>query len=115
MSNENYAKINCLSKMKELNQIVLQEGLFASITGHLRLTKGHLDNPEGEVEVEFIYQIKISLRITNLSFHSVFFFNKGTVNEASDNWMLYLSYIVPGYKNGILAQNGLRIGSMISL
>ena len=30
ISNENYAKLrNCLSKMKELDQIVLQEGLFA--------------------------------------------------------------------------------------
>ena len=32
--------------MKESGQVVLQEGLFAS-------TKGHLDNPEGQVEVEF--------------------------------------------------------------
>ena len=38
--------------MKELGQIVLQEGLFTSIEGHLYLTKGHLDNPEGQVEVE---------------------------------------------------------------
>ena len=38
--------------MKELHQIVLQEGLFASIKGHLCLTKGHLGNPEAQVEVE---------------------------------------------------------------
>ena len=47
----NYVKLN-LSKMKELHQIVLQEGLFASIKGHLCLTKGHLGNPEAQVEVE---------------------------------------------------------------
>ena len=47
ISNENYAKlINYLSKMKELDQIVLQKGLFASIKEHLCLTRGHLDNPE---------------------------------------------------------------------
>ena len=38
--------------MKELYQIVLQKGLFASIKEHLRLTEGHLDNTEGQVEVE---------------------------------------------------------------
>ena len=38
--------------MKELRQIVLQEGLSASTKGHLDLTKGHLNNPEGQVEVE---------------------------------------------------------------
>ena len=43
---------NYLFKMKELDQIVLQEGLLASIKGHLCLTKGHLDNPEGQVKVE---------------------------------------------------------------
>ena len=44
--------MNYLSKMKELDQIVLQKGLFTSIKGHLCLTKGHLDNPKGQVEVE---------------------------------------------------------------
>ena len=38
--------------MKELNEIVLQKGLFASIKGHLCLTNGHLDNPEGQVEAQ---------------------------------------------------------------
>ena len=38
--------------MKEFNQIVLQKEFFASIKEHLCLTKGHLDNPEGQVEVE---------------------------------------------------------------
>ena len=43
---------NYLFKMKELDQIALQEGLLTSIKGHLCLTKGHLDNPEGQVKVE---------------------------------------------------------------
>ena len=48
--NKNYAKLrNYLSKMNELDQIVLQKGLFTSIKGHLGLTKGHSENPEGQV------------------------------------------------------------------
>ena len=38
--------------MKEFDQIILQKGRFPSIKGNLCLTKGHLDNPEGQVEVE---------------------------------------------------------------
>ena len=38
--------------MKELNQNILGKGLFAAVKGHLCLTKGHLDNPEGPMEVE---------------------------------------------------------------
>ena len=54
-SNENYAKlINHLSKMKELYQILLRKRLFGSMKGHLCLTKGHLDNREGQVEVTFL-------------------------------------------------------------
>ena len=41
-----------LSKMKELNQNILRKWLFAAIKGHLHLTKEHLDNPEGPLEVE---------------------------------------------------------------
>ena len=39
--------------MKELDRIVLEEGPFTLINRHLCLTKGHLDNPKGQVEVEF--------------------------------------------------------------
>ena len=39
--------------MKELDQIVLQKWLFASIKEHLYLTKGYLVNPEGQVEIEY--------------------------------------------------------------
>ena len=38
--------------MKELDQIVLQKGLFASIKGRSCLTKGYLDNSEGQLVVE---------------------------------------------------------------
>ena len=38
--------------MKELVQVILQKGLFASIKGYLSLIKRHLDNQEGQVEVE---------------------------------------------------------------
>ena len=71
ISNENYAKlINYLSKMKELDQIVFQKELFASIKGHLCLTKEHLDNPEGQVEVE-------SLIIGSFIYIKIFFLQKG--------------------------------------
>ena len=35
--------------MKKLDQIILQKGLLVSIKGHLCLTEGPLDNPEGQV------------------------------------------------------------------
>ena len=38
--------------MKEFSQIVLGKRLFVSIKGYLCLTKGHLVNPEGRVEIE---------------------------------------------------------------
>ena len=51
-SNKNYVKlINCLSKMKELDQIVLQKVLFISIKRHLCLTKEQLDNAERHLQV----------------------------------------------------------------
>ena len=53
ISNENYKKSNYLSKIKELNQIVLKKELLASAKGHLCLTKEHLDNPEEQVAIEF--------------------------------------------------------------
>ena len=43
---------NYLFKTKEFSQIVLGKELFVSIKGHLRLTKGHLANPEGQVEIK---------------------------------------------------------------
>ena len=39
--------------MKELNEIVLGEGIFISIKGQVCLTKGHLGNQEGQVEVKY--------------------------------------------------------------
>ena len=41
-----------MTTIKELNQIVLQKGLFTLIKEHLCLTKGHLNNLEEQVEVE---------------------------------------------------------------
>ena len=38
--------------MKELNHFVLGKILFAAVRGHHFFTKGHSDNPEGQVEVE---------------------------------------------------------------
>ena len=39
--------------MKEFSQVVLGKGLFVSIKWHLCLTRGHLVNPEDEVEIKF--------------------------------------------------------------
>ena len=41
--------------MKELNQNILGKGLFTAIKWHHCLTKEHLGNPEGPVEVESPY------------------------------------------------------------
>ena len=43
---------NYLFKMKEFSQIALGKKLFVSIKGKLCLTKGHLANPEGQVEIK---------------------------------------------------------------
>ena len=47
--------MNYLSKMRKLDQIVLQKGLFTLIKGHLCLTKRSLDNLERPVEIESPY------------------------------------------------------------
>ena len=48
-------KINTLfiSEEKNWNKLFLEKGIFGFVKGHLCLTKGHLDNLEGQVEVEF--------------------------------------------------------------
>ena len=78
-----------MSKIKELNLIVFKKGLLVSIKEHLCWTKGPLDNPEGQVEVEsplivsyFLIYIKKNI-----------LFKKGTFNKVSDAWMLYCSEI----------------------
>ena len=54
ISNRNYSKLrNYLFKMKELDQIILQGGLFTSNKGHFCLAKGYFDNPERQIEVAF--------------------------------------------------------------
>ena len=57
----------------------------------LCLTKGHMDNPEGQVDAEspLIGSYFCSLR-------KIFFFKKCTFNKASDLQALYLSKIGPG-------------------
>ena len=95
ISNESYAKLmNWLSKMKELDQFFIQKGLFVSIKGRLCLTKGHLDNPEGQVEVESPL-IEVIFNKFHLYYKMIFFQKKGTFCEAFDPRTLYLSKIGP--------------------
>ena len=54
--------------MKELDQTVLQKGFFAS-------TKGHLHNPEGQVEVESP-QIGSFFLVNFIYINKIFFFQK---------------------------------------
>ena len=62
----------------------------------LCLTKGHLDNPEGQVEVESsLIGSSFLISFIDIKKKKIFFFKKGTFNEASDLWMLYLSKIGP--------------------
>ena len=79
--------------MKELNRNIFGKGLFAAIKGHLCLRKGHLDNPEGLVELEHPSRNMFLTRFIQIG---IFFFKKGFFNEASDPWTLYLSKIGPG-------------------
>ena len=87
-------KPSYLPKMKEVNQIIFWKGLLASIKRHLCLTREHMDNLEGLVEVESplirscFWQVWSKLRF-------FFFFRKSILKEASDPWMLYLSIIGP--------------------
>ena len=73
-----------------MDQIVLHKWLLVSVKGHLCLTKGHLGNPEWQVEVEseVIFEVSIILR-------KLIFFKKGTFNKASDPQTLYFSKIGP--------------------
>ena len=49
--------------MKELNEIVLGKWLFVSINEQLCLTKGHLGNQEGHMEVEYLPHWKLFLTL----------------------------------------------------
>ena len=81
-------------------QIVLEKGPFASVKGHLCLTKVHLDYHEGQVEVEspiiescfWYFWFKSTKKV---------FFKKGLLNKASNSRMLYLSKT----GDGITSQN----------
>ena len=90
--------------MKELNRIILEKGILASIKGHLFLTKGHLDNPEGPVDVE-------SPLIERCFWHIWFklakakFFKNGIFNEASDPWTLYFFKMDPGFIQSIFKRS----------
>ena len=75
--------------MKELDQNVLQKGFFASIKGHLCLTREHWDNPEGQVEVESPQNWKLFLINFIYIKKKKFVFKKDTFNEASDPRTLY--------------------------
>ena len=73
---------NSLSKMKESYQIVLKKALFAPIKGILYLTKGHLENLEVWLEVEFPPNQKIFLTFDSNNeklffLFFFFFFQKG--------------------------------------
>ena len=78
ISNENYEKLNYLSKIKEVDQIVRHNKRAPC------LTKGHLDNPEGQVEVDSPPNRKLFL-ISFIHIKKKFFFKKGTFNKVPDD------------------------------
>ena len=77
--------------MKEFSQIVHGKGLFVSIKGHLCLTKDHLANPEGQVEIEFLHW-KLFLTLLN-QIKKKIKIKRALFNQASDPRMLYPSRI----------------------
>ena len=82
--------------MKELNEIVFEKRLLASIKGKFCLTKGHLGYQEGYVEVKYPPHRKLFLALL-IQIRKKFFLKRALFNEASDPWMLYLSKIGPGH------------------
>ena len=73
-----------------MNEVVLGKWLFPSIKQQLCLTKGHLDNEEGQVEDETLPQSEVVLTLLIHIKKKFFFFKKGSFNEASDPRALYL-------------------------
>ena len=66
------------------------------------MTKGHLNNPEGQVEVESpIVEVVLT---TSIHIKKNFFWKKAVFNEASDPRTLYLSEIEPDL-NGAIRDN----------
>ena len=59
ISSKKYEKLqNCVYLKQELNRFVLGKGLFTSIKGHLSLTKRQVDNPEGQVKVALLINLR---------------------------------------------------------
>ena len=69
-------QIKNLFKTKEFHEIVLGKGLFVSINGQLCLTKRHLVNQEGKVEVKYLPHRKLYLTLS-IHIKKNFFFQKG--------------------------------------
>ena len=61
----------------------MKEGLLAWRKGHLCLSKGHLDNPEGQMQIESPLIRKYFLYIL-FKLKKEIFFKKGTFNKASN-------------------------------
>ena len=79
--------------MKELNHVFFRKGLFASVKEHLFVTK--------KAPRQFRWRsnplnLKLFLKNVNFKLRKVFFFKKGTFNEASNPYVLYLSKLHPG-------------------
>ena len=81
ISNENYVKLSYLPKMKELVQIVLQNMLFASIKGHICLTKGHLDNLERHCRISLHLWMSLSDIASVQNVDMQFCFTKNTMDQ----------------------------------
>lgn len=59
ISSKKYEKLqNCVYLKQELNRFVLGKGLFTSIKGHHSLTKRQVDNPEGQVKVALLINLR---------------------------------------------------------
>ena len=65
-------------------KIVLEKGLFTSKNGWLCLTKGQLDKPEGQVEVNFSLIKKLFLKLLIQIMKKEFFWKRTLSNKASD-------------------------------
>ena len=100
---------NYLSKMKELDQSVLQKGLFVSVKGHLCLKKKTLGLSRRTGWVWPPSSQKLFL-ISFIYIKKKNFFKKGTFKEVSNARKFYLSKISPG-RSRICPWKGIFFGT----
>ena len=85
---------NYLLNEKNCIKLFLEQDFFVSIKRQLCLTRRHLGNQEGKMEVKYLPHRKLFL-ILLIQIKKKNYFKKATFNKALDPQMLYLSKVGP--------------------